>query len=73
MHVDSLLGCGMLPGFCADQVEAVGNTALAGAYLTLLDSGALQEIRRTSGHMRVVELNLAPDFEMIYIDQLTLP
>ena len=73
MHVDSLLGCGMLPGFRAEQVETVGNTALAGAYLTLLDSGVLHEIRRISSQMKIVELNLAPDFEMIYIDQLTLP
>ncbi len=73
MHLDSLLGCGMLPGFREEQVEAVGNTALAGAYLTLVDSSALREIRRVSRQMKIVELNLAPEFEMIYIDQLTLP
>ena len=31
MHVDSLLGCGMLPGFRPDQIELVGNTSLGGA------------------------------------------
>lgn len=72
MHVDSLLGCGMLPGFRSEQVEAVGNTALAGAYLTLLDSGALRELCRTSARMEIIELNLQPDFEMIYIDELSL-
>ncbi len=41
MRVENLLGCGMLPGFQRAQIETVGNTALAGAYLTLLDSGAL--------------------------------
>jgi len=73
MHVDSLLGCGMLPGFRAEQVETVGNSALAGAYLSLVDSGALCEIRRISSQMEIIELNLAPDFEMIYIEQLMLP
>jgi uncharacterized 2Fe-2S/4Fe-4S cluster protein (DUF4445 family) len=73
MHLESLLGCGMLPGFEQQQVEAVGNTALAGAYLTLLDSGALREIRNVSSQMRIIELNLAPRFESIYIDQLILP
>ena len=73
MHVDSLLGCGMLPGFQPDQIELVGNTALAGAYLTLLDSTALGELRRLSQRMEVIELNLEPDFETIYIDQLSLP
>jgi uncharacterized 2Fe-2S/4Fe-4S cluster protein (DUF4445 family) len=73
MHVDSLLGCGMLPGFREQQVQTVGNTSLAGAYLTLLDSTALSEIRRVSENMRIIELNLVPEFEMTYIEQLMLP
>ena len=73
MHVDSLLGCGMLPGFQSAQVELVGNTSLAGAYLTLVDSSALHEIQQLSRRMRIVELNLEPDFEATYIDQLALP
>jgi uncharacterized 2Fe-2S/4Fe-4S cluster protein (DUF4445 family) len=54
-------------------VQAVGNTSLAGAYLTLLDSGALEEIGRIGSGMEIIELNQAPDFEMIYVDQLMLP
>ena len=73
MHVDSLLGCGMLPGFQLDQVELVGNTSLAGAYLTLVDSSALGELRQLSQRLEIIELNLEPDFEAIYIDQLWLP
>lgn len=73
MHTDSLLGCGMLPGFQPAQVELVGNTSLAGAYLTLLDSGALGEIRQLSRRIEIVELNLEPHFESTYIDQLSLP
>ena len=73
MHVDSLLGCGMLPGFAAEQIELIGNSSLAGAYLTLLDSSALREIRTLSKRMQIVELNLEPDFELTYIDQLMLP
>ena len=73
MHVDSLLGCGMLPGFRPEQIELVGNTSLAGAYLTLLDSSALREIRQLSQRMEIVELNLEPHFESTYIDQLSLP
>jgi uncharacterized 2Fe-2S/4Fe-4S cluster protein (DUF4445 family) len=63
----------MLPGFQAEQVELVGNSSLGGAYLTLLDSSALHEIRQLSCRMEIIELNLEPDFEMIYIDQLSLP
>jgi uncharacterized 2Fe-2S/4Fe-4S cluster protein (DUF4445 family) len=63
----------MLPGFRPDQIELVGNTSLAGAYLTLLDSSALREIRQLSHRMEIVELNLEPQFETTYIDQLRLP
>ena len=72
MHIDSLLGCGMLPDFRPAQIELVGNTSLAGAYLTLVDSSALREIRQLSHRMTIVELNLEPHFESIYIDQLSL-
>jgi uncharacterized 2Fe-2S/4Fe-4S cluster protein (DUF4445 family) len=73
MHIDSLLGCGLLPGFAEGQIELIGNTALAGAYLTLLDSSAMDEIQRLSKRIEIVELNLDPEFEMTYIDQLSLP
>jgi uncharacterized 2Fe-2S/4Fe-4S cluster protein (DUF4445 family) len=73
MHVDSLLGCGLLPGFRPEQIQMVGNTSLAGAYLALLDYTALDEMRRISKRMEIVELNLDPQFEMTYIDQLSLP
>ena len=73
MHIDSLLGCGLLPGFRAEQIELIGNSALAGAYLTLLDSGAMDEIQRLSARIEIVELNLDPAFEMTYVDHLSLP
>lgn len=72
MHVESLVNCGLLPGFRTEQVETVGNTALAGAYLALVDSAALTEIRRASSQMEIVELNQEPEFEMSYIDELSL-
>ena len=56
-----------------EQIEMIGNSSLAGAYLTLLDSSALCEIRRLSQRMQIVELNLEPEFEWTYIDQLVLP
>jgi uncharacterized 2Fe-2S/4Fe-4S cluster protein (DUF4445 family) len=75
MHMDiaNAIACGLLPGFAPDQVQLVGNTSLAGAYVTLLDRSVLDEIARVSSEMEVVELNLDPNFEMNYIDQLSLP
>lgn len=67
------IGCGLLPGFTPEQIEVVGNTSLAGAYLALLDCGALDEIARAGQKMEVIELNLDPGFEDRYVEQLALP
>jgi uncharacterized 2Fe-2S/4Fe-4S cluster protein (DUF4445 family) len=72
MHVDSLLGCGLLPGFQSGQIELVGNTALAGAFASLLDSTFLEELQQVSQNIEVVELNLEPSFESCFIEQLPL-
>jgi uncharacterized 2Fe-2S/4Fe-4S cluster protein (DUF4445 family) len=62
-----------LPGFRPEQIRLVGNTSLAGAYLALLDSGVLAEMKRASKRLETIELNLEPDFESQYIDHLCLP
>ncbi|MEI8313853.1 MAG: ASKHA domain-containing protein [Verrucomicrobiota bacterium] len=67
------IACGLLPGFVPEQIEVVGNTSLAGAYLALLDCGALDEIAKAGKKMDVVELNLDAGFEDRYIEQLSLP
>lgn len=67
------IACGLLSGFHIDQVEAVGNSALAGAYLALLDRTALEEMEHLARRVRVLDLNHDPDFENTYIDQLSLP
>jgi uncharacterized 2Fe-2S/4Fe-4S cluster protein (DUF4445 family) len=74
MHLDipNTIACGLLPGFASQQVQLVGNTSLAGAYLSLLDSGILAEIRKVARQIQIVELNLDPEFETTYIDQLQL-
>lgn len=75
MHLDveHTIRCGMLPGFRPEQIEVVGNTSLAGAYLALLDTGVLDELKRIGKKIDVIELNLDPGFESRYIDQLMLP
>lgn len=67
------IACGLLPGFTPTQIQPVGNTALAGAYLGLLDASLLREVRRVGEEMEVIELNLDPRFEDCYIEQLSLP
>ena len=73
INVPNAIACGLLPGFTPAQVQVVGNTALAGAYLALLDSGVLDELTRIGRRLEIVELNLDPGFEDRFIGQLALP
>ncbi|HEY0256163.1 MAG TPA: ASKHA domain-containing protein, partial [Candidatus Methylacidiphilales bacterium] len=72
LNVANAIACGLLPGFTPDQVEVVGNTSLAGAYMTLQDRGMLEELRANQNRIEVVELNLDPSFEERYIENLML-
>lgn len=75
MHLDvaNTIACGLLPGFSPPQIQVVGNTALAGAYLAVLDASALREMDRIATRLESLELNLDPGFEERFIDHLSLP
>jgi len=75
MHVSipSAIAAGLLPGFTPQQVELVGNTALAGAYLAAVDRSVLTLISDVARSIETIELNQDPGFESRYIDQLSLP
>lgn len=75
LHLDvpHAIASGLLPGFRPDQIDVVGNTALGGAWLALIDRTVLPEMIATSTNADVVELNLEPGFEDTFIDQLALP
>lgn len=73
MDARSAIACGLLPGFAPRQVQTVGNAALAGAYLALVDRSCRDLITRAAGSIQIVELNLDAGFEARYIDQLVLP
>jgi uncharacterized 2Fe-2S/4Fe-4S cluster protein (DUF4445 family) len=75
MHIDvaHAIGMGLLPGFAEEQVRVVGNTALAGALLALVDRDVLKEMESLRSRVEVIELNLQENFEDCYIDHLSLP
>ncbi|MCE0521547.1 MAG: ASKHA domain-containing protein [Methylacidiphilales bacterium] len=72
LNVPNAIACGLLPGFVPEQIEVVGNTSLAGAYMTLLDRGVIDELNLNQDRMEAVELNLDPSFEDRYIENLML-
>lgn len=73
LNIRNSIDCGILPGFSPGQVQVVGNSSLAGAYLALVDAGALGALVGLSRQLEVVELNLDPDYESRFIGQLGLP
>jgi len=73
LDVSHAIASGLLPGFRPDQIDVVGNTALGGAWLALIDRTVLPEMIATSTNADVVELNLELGFEDTFIDQLSLP
>ena len=73
LSVPHAIACGLLPGFRDDQIEAVGNTSLGGAYLAMLDQTLAAEMDALRSGVETVELNLDPGFEDRYLDHLALP
>ncbi len=71
LSVPHAIACGLLPGFREDQVSAVGNTSLGGAYLAMLDRSLAAEMADLE--VTTIELNLDPGFEDRYLDHLALP
>jgi uncharacterized 2Fe-2S/4Fe-4S cluster protein (DUF4445 family) len=73
LNVAHAIAIGLLPGFREEQVRVVGNTALAGALLALVDRTTLEEMENLRAQVEVIELNLADGFEARYIEHLMLP
>ena len=73
LNVGHAIAIGLLPGFREEQVRVVGNTALAGALLALVDRNTLGEMEALRAQVEVIELNLADGFEDRFIENLMLP
>ncbi len=75
MHLDvaNAAAIGLLPGLDPARVEVVGNTALAGAVLALVDRTTLGEMEQLRTRVEVLELNLQRDFSDRYVEHLLLP
>lgn len=73
LNVGHAIAIGMLPGIREEQVRVVGNTALAGALMALMDRAMLDEMESLRKQVKVIELNLTEGFEDRYIEHLMLP
>lgn len=73
LSIPNAIASGLLPGFRSDQISAVGNTSLGGAYLAMLDRALVTEMEDLRESVTAVELNLCPEFEDRFVDHLSLP
>ncbi|MFH0937808.1 MAG: ASKHA domain-containing protein [Planctomycetota bacterium] len=73
LHTANSLRIGLLPEVPLDRIKVVGNTSLAACSSALLNACARDEICRLAGRIRIIALNLEPDFEEYYINALSLP
>ena len=73
IDIDNAIRIGLLPALPKDRFKVIGNAALAGAYLALVDPRAGAAMRELHTRPRVVELNLVDSFESDFIESLFLP
>jgi uncharacterized 2Fe-2S/4Fe-4S cluster protein (DUF4445 family) len=66
------LRIGLLPEMPLERIKVVGNTSLAAASSALLNSWAYEEMSELARRVRVIELNLEPDYADCYINALSL-
>lgn len=70
---ENALAIGLLPPISLEKMQVVGNSALGGAHLALMDRSLWHGLEAMRDIYTVVELNLDPDFEDHYIGHLALP
>jgi uncharacterized 2Fe-2S/4Fe-4S cluster protein (DUF4445 family) len=73
VRADALVRMGMVPGVWRDRVTFAGNTALAGALVALLDSGARRRAAAIARHVSTVDLASHPDFQARFIGAMDFP
>jgi uncharacterized 2Fe-2S/4Fe-4S cluster protein (DUF4445 family) len=73
INPENAVAIGLIPRFPSATLRFLGNSSLAGAYLTLTDPAAWETMRLLADLPRTVELNRCPTFEDHYIDSLMLP
>lgn len=73
LNVQSAARIGLIPAELAGKVQVLGNAALSGAAMLLLDRDKLEAIRRIKEVSRHVNLGGNPAFNEHYMDQMFFP
>ena len=73
LNVDSAAAIGLFPKALASRARVLGNAALSGASLLLLDQSARERTRSIARQARHVNLGGNPKFNQHYMDQMMFP
>lgn len=72
LNTKSAARIGLLPGALAEKARAIGNAALAGASMLLLNTGLRQEAEVLARTARVAELSSDPAFSELFMSGMAL-
>lgn len=73
VRAESLARIGLIPAAWQDRVAFVGNTALAGARMYLVNDDVRAQARDLVGRVRTVDLAAHPEFQQRFLGALTFP
>jgi uncharacterized 2Fe-2S/4Fe-4S cluster protein (DUF4445 family) len=73
INVEKAIEIGLLPDLPWDKFQFLGNTAVRGAYLALLDRQARQKINEIASRMTYIELSADNTFYDAFMSALFLP
>ena len=70
MDEENAIKIGLLPPSFTGKIKVVGNSAVAGARLCLLDENCSKMANELSGKIEVVELANSPKFQSAFVDNM---
>lgn len=73
INVEKAIEIGLLPDLPWDKFQFLGNTAVRGAYLALLDRQARQRVKEIASRMTYIELSADNTFYEAFMSALFLP
>lgn len=73
INVEKAVDIGLLPDLAWDRFDFLGNTSVKGAYLSLLDRAAREEIAEIASSMTYIELSADNSFYEAFTSAMFLP
>ena len=70
---ESIVGIGILPSEVKNKIEYVGNVSKTGAYISLMNKKAIDELEELSKEIEYLELSDTEDYEKIFVKAMEFP